>query len=384
MRRKARHKKGDVAVSSRNNMLRLRWRYEGRQRQLSLGLPDTPVNRQIAEQVRSEIARDIAYGDYDHTLNRYRLKHSSGEQSAKQLSTHKLFDAFIDYKREHGLSEQTIASRYRSVRSHIKSFGRDIQSSDDAIALVERLRRQQNPATANKNLGILKQFGKWLAIANHLNENPFCDIDPLKVIKTKPRSHDVFTVQEVQALLLAFKTDERCRQFHDLCLVLFTLGLRPSEAIGLRWHHIDLKSRQVTICESLSRAGDGRTSGYARVRKETKTGSIRVLPLNEKLVSLFLRRRGPDSEPDDLVFTTAKGKPINDQYIRDCCWKPMCQKAGIPYRPPYTARHTFISHGLEYKDWTLPQAAELAGHANTKMVASTYAHMVQRPELPDY
>ncbi|MFG6099212.1 tyrosine-type recombinase/integrase [Leptothoe sp. ISB3NOV94-8A] len=383
-RRKTRHKKGAVVVWARNNMLRLRWRYDGKQRHLSLGLPDTPINRQIAERVSSEIARDIAYGEYDHTLDRYRLQHSSADQAVNQPSTYELFDEFIDYKREQGLSEQTIASRYRSVRSHIKRFGQDIKTPDDATTLVEKLRGQQSPTTANKNLGILKQFGRWLAIANHLDADPFVDIECLKVIKTKPRSHDVFTVQEVQALLLAFKTDERCSQFHDLCVVLFSLGLRPSEAIGLRWQHIDLKRRCVTICESLSRAGDGRTAGYARVRKETKTGSVRVLPLNERLIAMFRQRHGSESGADDLIFTTIKGQPINDQYIRDCCWKPMCKKAGIPYRPPYTARHTFISHGLEYKEWTLPQAAEMAGHANTKMVASTYAHMVQRPELPDY
>jgi integrase len=61
-----------------------------------------------------------------------------------------------------------------------------------------------------------------------------------------------------------------------------------------------------------------------------------------------------------------------------------CQQAGIRYRPPYTARHTLLSHGIEYEGWSLPQAAQIAGHTSTHMVAETYGHMLNQPKSPEF
>ena len=33
--------------------------------------------------------------------------------------------------------------------------------------------------------------------------------------------------------------------------------------------------------------------------------------------------------------------------------------------------------------WTLPQAAKVAGHSNTRMVAQTYGHALINPEFPE-
>ncbi len=165
---------------------------------------------------------------------------------------------------------------------------------------------------------------------------------------------------------------------------MLSLGLRPSEAIGLRWQHIDLDRKQVTISETMARSEDGKTAGYARQRKPTKTVNVRTLPLRDHLVTLFQGRRSPESQPDDLVFTTARGCVIDDHNFRERVWLKTCKQAGIKYRPPYTTRHTLLSHGIEYKGWSLPQAAQIAGHTSTRMVAETYGHMLDRPQFPEF
>ncbi|HIK43620.1 MAG TPA: site-specific integrase, partial [Leptolyngbyaceae cyanobacterium M65_K2018_010] len=70
--------------------------------------------------------------------------------------------------------------------------------------------------------------------------------------------------------------------------------------------------------------------------------------------------------------------------FRERVWKRTCERAGIEYRPPYTSRHTLLSHGIEYEGWSLPQAAQIAGHASTRMVAETYGHMINPPKLPEF
>ncbi len=141
--------------------------------------------------------------------------------------------------------------------------------------------------------------------------------------------------------------------------------------------HVNLTAKTVTISESLSRAGKGRR----RIRKSTKTGGERVLSLNDRLCQMFGDR--PQTTPDDLVFTTVTGKPIDDHTFSQKVWKSACLKAGIEYRPPYAARHSLLSHLLEHSA-SLPQVAYVAGHRNTRMMSEVYAHMINHPQMPDF
>lgn len=134
----------------------------------------------------------------------------------------------------------------------------------------------------------------------------------------------------------------------------------------------------------MARSEEGQTAGYARQRKPTKTVNIRTLPLSDRLVALFQGRHAPESQPDDLVFTTARGRVIDDHNFRERVWLKTCQRAGIRYRPPYMARHTLLSHGIEYGGWSLPQAVQIAEHTSTRMVAETYGHMLDQPQLPEF
>ena len=92
--------------------------------------------------------------------------------------------------------------------------------------------------------------------------------------------------------------------------------------------------------------------------------------------------RWNNQQPDQLIFTDSRGKPIDDAKLR-IAWKAVCKVANIPYRPPYTARHTLISLGIE-QGWTLPQAAQVAGHTSTQMVMNVYGHAMTKPRLPTF
>lgn len=378
-RKKTRHKKGDVVVWERNRMLRLRWRYGGKQQHLALGVSDTPFNREQADRIAIQIKRDIAHDDYDETKDRYRLNHQQAPDPV-ELTTVELFSQYMEYRREQGTSPQTLVTRYKTLRSHLSHFGRDVATVDDAREVVEALRASMAARTANQVLSLLKGFGRWMVEYGHINESPFETIKPLKgAVAVYKR--DAFTADEVNRIMATMQTHPIGRQFYDFTLILFDLGLRPSEAVGLRWKYVDLQGRKVTICEALI---PNKVNGHGWVRKSTKTGRSRTLPLNEKLVSRLAGRHSQTVKPDDLIFTDAKGKPLKYDDFRRKAWKPVCQEADVPYRPPYNARHTFISHCIESLGWSLVQVAEMAGHANTQMVAQTYGHMVNVPEMPDF
>jgi integrase len=159
------------------------------------------------------------------------------------------------------------------------------------------------------------------------------------------------------------------------------LGLRPSEAIGLRYRHIDWRSRTITVCESLSRGSDGKSAGYAREQRQRKTGNSTVLDLPDDLYALFQGRFTSACKPEDLIFTSATGKAIDDHNFSQRVWKTVLKEAGIDYRPPYNLRHSMASHAIA-QGATLPEVAYLLGHKNTRMVSEVYGHTINRPQVP--
>ncbi|QZZ21133.1 DUF3596 domain-containing protein [Leptothermofonsia sichuanensis E412] len=61
-----------VNLEAFEGRLRLRWRHGGKRYCLALGLSDRPVNRLVGEQKARVIEADIATGNFDSTLVKYR------------------------------------------------------------------------------------------------------------------------------------------------------------------------------------------------------------------------------------------------------------------------------------------------------------------------
>ena len=95
--------KGSVSIIDSNNRLQLRFRYGGKRYYLSLGLPDTKINRKAAEAKKNQIELDIASGNFDPTLNKYKPQSvlSTAEPEITPKVTPKileLWEGYINYK----------------------------------------------------------------------------------------------------------------------------------------------------------------------------------------------------------------------------------------------------------------------------------------------
>ncbi len=58
-----------VQVGADKGWLRLKWIYQEKRYALTLGLPDSNVNKTVAQQKAHQIELDIASGHFDLTLN---------------------------------------------------------------------------------------------------------------------------------------------------------------------------------------------------------------------------------------------------------------------------------------------------------------------------
>lgn len=97
--------KGSVKIKVSNGWLQLVFSYAGKRHYLSLGLPDSRVNRKAAEAKAKLIESDIAYERFDDTLAKYKPQSALSivtpitPNSNSEISLAELWDKFVEYKR---------------------------------------------------------------------------------------------------------------------------------------------------------------------------------------------------------------------------------------------------------------------------------------------
>jgi integrase len=214
----------------------------------------------------------------------------------------------------------------------------------------------------------------WAVVEGLLSVNPWSKIKQRKKAKEVIRP---FSQEETTKIIVGF--EEAYPAWVPFAKFLFLSGCRMSEAIGLQWKHIDLQRQEICICESLPLLP---LSNYERERKSTKTGSVRFLKINVELGKLLEQIKPARVKPDELVFTNPTRTNHIDSHNFRNRWIKVLKKAGIPYRRPHIIRHSFASHAIE-QGIPLTGVAYLLGHSDTRMVAQTYGHLINRPSLPN-
>ena len=377
--------RGSVSVYESGGFLRLNYKPKGRPRQRrSTGLQDTPENRaKIQRDIVSVIEMDLLIGQFKGDIGDYL------DQGADADTTAGLFQRWMDYLLSCNVSASTIATHYRPLRTHLEGWSKEIKGTDAAAAFVQamaagrtiqqpkRKQRPQAPRTTNDYLRRLKKWGEWCEERGHWEGNHFTPIRPFPGARTAAKG-EPFTVEEM-ARILEVMAEGSYAHYVDFVYFLFATGVRPGEAIALRWEHVDLETGTATICEALTRS----RNGEKRKRKKPKTGDkgIRTLPLTDDLKTVLRGRRPNYCHPSRLVFPGPKGKAIDDHNFSTRCWKKTLAAAGVEHRKLYFARHSFASWAIA-QGATLPNTAKLLGHTNSRMVQQTYARPSGELEMP--
>lgn len=154
-----------------------------------------------------------------------------------------------------------------------------------------------------------------------------------------------------------------CQRDATLLSVLGYAGLRPGEALSMRWGHV----RDRTIVVNASKTRQRR--------------SVRVLgPLAADLAAWKLV--SADTADDALVFPGIDGEPWTREAYKSWVrrtFKPAAQAAGRPDATPYTLRHSFASL-LLHEGRSVIYVARQLGHA-AELTLGTYGHVIE--ELDD-
>jgi len=146
---------------------------------------------------------------------------------------------------------------------------------------------------------------------------------------------DPFFAVERDKVLGQFKAKHR--HYHPFVFTLFWTGMRPSEAIALRWGDIDLKTGTLSITKSRYFGADNPTKTAASERE------IAILPA---VIDVLRAMKPLHVTEDDFAFKNLEGQPINEDKWRAKYWYRALRACGVRPRKFYATRHTFISDGL--------------------------------------
>lgn len=233
--------------------------------------------------------------------------------------------------------------------------------------------RELSPRTIGYTIGILSQALRWAVEAGLLAKNP---CDRVTVPRTSRQEMKFLTPEQVVVFLEANADDH----FIALWRLLLTAGLRPQEALALKWEDLS-EQGSLMIRRTIKEDEDG----HRYVSDELKTeGSRRSIPLSPETIesleahrkrqATLMLRRGPKFDRQGFLFANCHGGFLLTTNVRKA-WLRCLQAAKLPQVRLYDTRHTHATHLLAAGVHVKAVAARL-GHANPTVLLNTYAHVL--------
>ena len=183
----------------------------------------------------------------------------------------------------------------------------------------------------------------------------------------------VLTSEGARAVLAAVEGD----RIGPVVVVTLATGMRQGEALGLRWSDVDLEAGQLTIRQTLQRAGtrplysEPKTSRSRRtiVLPAAAVAALRAQRSRQLQERLMAGSRWQDS---GLVFTSGIGTPMMPGDLTKRLQRLLAD-AGLPRLRYHDLRHGTAS--LLTAQGIHPRTImEILGHSTIAVTMNTYAH----------
>jgi integrase len=170
--------------------------------------------------------------------------------------------------------------------------------------------------------------------------------------------------------------------WHAFFTLAFCTGARRAELAALRWPNVNLERGEVTISESVVKTNTGLEF------KGTKTGSVRIVPLNAPAIAALKSHRAAQSaerlrvgeayEARGYVFADPLGRPWNPGSIGNA-FARLARVAKLSSTRLHDARHStatwLLQDGVDVKT-----VAAILGHSSPVTTLTTYAHVMPGSE----
>ena len=346
-------------VEARGDSIRITWWCKNERHRQTLKLKPTKKNLIYAAQLRAEILRKIALGQF---VREDYFPSAEGDPSIKTFSD--IADAWLDGQSHLALSTIT---EYRAMvnrywRPKLGDF--DITTITPTKLMEVVASHKWAMKTRNNALGPLKNIFELAVVEGLIPVNPTATIKNAKVQRPEP---DPLTLGEVEALLKWMEREPQWRNYFEFA---FFSGLRTSELIALTWGDVDFFNKAVRINKAKVR----------KMVKDTKTNTVRDVELSSRAVAaLEAQKPFTFMKSQEIFLHPATGLPIVDDRPPRLFWVSALKACGMRQRDAYQTRHTCISLWL-MAGLNAMWVARQAGHSSPQMTFSRYGRWIARAD----
>jgi integrase len=311
-------------------------RFAALRQQVEHGTPVVPAGLTVASYLAEWVEQVAARRVRASTLYNYRLyitRDITPALGRKRLDKLSAGDVrlFLAQLLDAGIGERTVQYVHATLRAALEDATRDELIPRN----VARLVRAPRPAT---------------------QERPSLSVEQARTLLKSTRKH----------------------RLYGLFVVLVLLGLRRSEALGLRWPDVDLDGETLAVRSTLHRQTSGLVLLPPKTRRSRRTiplpgPVVEVLRAHEKAQEAGRDAAGKAWRETGHVFTTPLGTPIDPRNATRV-FQSQCEGAGVPVVPLHALRHTCVSLLLSLG--VPPRVVmEIAGHSALEMTMNVYGHV---------
>jgi integrase len=230
-----------------------------------------------------------------------------------------------------------------------------------APATVHQVHRTLNTA--------LNTAARWGLLAR----NP-CEAVSAPVVSERPA-----TVWDEEQVRLFLAEAKRSSVHYTLYLTMLLTGMRPGEALALKWDAVNLMLGGVTVKEKFYRLGRKEIWGATKTHRvyplaipQFLTDALRLLREDQRRQKASL---GEGYEDHGLVFAQANGRPLHERNIYRRDFQRIIRRAKLPRIRLYDLRHCHATH-LAEMGTPMHITQRRLGHRNPGTALRYYVHVL--------
>ena len=230
---------------------------------------------------------------------------------------------YIQAQRLRGRRPKTLEAYQQFLERFVRSVGKpvdEITVRDIRMFLMAEEARGNKRNTIGTKVVKLRSFFKWLEREEYIERNPMVKIDPPAEDKSPPK---YLTHEEIERLR------DACRRPMERLLleVLYSSGLRVSEAVALDWDDVNLDGKYLLV-------------------RDGKGGKARQAPLSTRAVMLLRQYREQRKDGNPWVLQSQFRRRMSKESI-ERTMRVLGERAGLRERlTPHRLRHSLATHLL--------------------------------------
>lgn len=197
-------------------------------------------------------------------------------------------------------------------------------------------------------------------------EDPFVYVNDEKAIPRKAtRTPAVFRFAEWNRILTAMDPF-----YIPIAEIMILTGMIGSEMAGLR--KMDIVGNVIHVVNSIvPRRKSKERREKEELKNEFRSRDLRITKAIRRRLDIVIARSS-----SDYVFTMKDGSPFDPNNFCQGAWETAFRRAKLPYKKPYTTRHSFAAWSLTIRI-DPNRLVYLMGHNSKKMIYETYGEYVE-------